>query len=141
MTDTATCDRLNDLLVNLGRSLLQYAGEAWPWTAATDSADVRTLIGRLGAMQRASVGSLAQLLEGAGHSIDFGVYPAEYSSLHYVSLRYMLDQLIDNERDLSGQCRAAAAELPADSPAGDLLGEITRREEAILAELQAQRRG
>ncbi len=26
MSDTATCDRLNDLVVNLGRSLLQYAG-------------------------------------------------------------------------------------------------------------------
>lgn len=140
MTDTATCDRLNALLIDLGRSLLQYAGEAWPWTAFNAAAELKTLVSRLCSLQCVSVRSLAELLDQEGHAIDFGVYPDEYTSLHYVSLEYFLERLMADERDLVGECRAAASSLPAGSPAADLLGEITRREEAILSELGSHRR-
>ncbi|MCA9054969.1 MAG: hypothetical protein KDA75_14105 [Planctomycetaceae bacterium] len=139
MTDTASCARLNDLLVDLGRSLLQYAGEAWPWTSTTDAGELRSVVSRLGAFQRESVAAVAHLLDGEGHPIDFGVYPDEYTSLHYVSLRYLLDQLIVNEQALVEECRAVTSELEPNSPAADLLREVSQREAAILSELQSLR--
>ena len=137
----AACARLNDLLVDLGRSLLQYACEAWPWTASVDSGDMRATLERLGALQRESVAALAQLLDGERHPVDFGVYPDEYTSLHYVSLRYLLDQLIVNEQALVEECQSAATmlELESGSPAAELLKEVTRRESAILSELESLR--
>lgn len=139
MTDSAACVRLNDLLINLGRSLLQYAGEAWPWSAARDGGDLRATVDRLRGMQGESVRALAELLAGEGHPVDFGVFPDEYTSLHYVSLRYLIEQLVANEQAIAAECRAVAAELEPRSPARELVDEIVRREEAILGELQSLR--
>ncbi|MFV0445577.1 MAG: hypothetical protein ACK5Q5_18505 [Planctomycetaceae bacterium] len=136
MTDTTLCDLVNDLLVNLGRSLLQYAGEAWPWSSAHDSGDLQRRVQQLGEMQRESVRSLATMLDGEGHAVDFGVYPDEYTSLHYVSLKYLIEQMIANEGALVSDCRYVASAVPSGTPAADLLAEVARREEAILEELR-----
>ena len=90
---------LNDLLVRLNRSLLQYAGESWPWTDP-ESAGERAVVDSLVARQQAHVGRLAELLWGRYWNIDFGVYPAEYTDLHYVALDYLLTLLVASERDV-----------------------------------------
>jgi hypothetical protein len=131
-----TNSRLNDLLIDLGRSLLQYAGEAWPWTAAFDSGAARQVIEQLGAEQRKSVEQIAKLLQERHHTVDFGVYPDEYTSLHYVSQRYMLDQLIVNERSLVEECDALARECRQDPEAASLIESIREREQRALSELR-----
>lgn len=137
MTATMQLDRLNDLLVDLGRSLLQYAQEAWPWTSATDSGQLRDIVQRLATEQQESVRELAEFLDANGYAVDFGVYPDEYTSLHYVSLRYLLDQLIVNAEALTQECQAAAREAMDDPDAGPLLARVAAREAAGLAELRA----
>lgn len=138
-TDTAACERLNSLLIELNRSLLQYACEAWPWSSGPDGAALRATVQKLGAQQRQSVAALAELLDSEGQPVDFGVYPDEYTSLHYVSLRYLLDQLITGQESLIADCRSTASTILADTPAYDLLAEVATREEAILRELLAKR--
>jgi hypothetical protein len=69
-------DRLNDLLIDVGRSLLQYVGESWPWTSE-DEADVGTSVQRIVAEQRDTVLQLAELLDSRGHRIAYGQYPSE----------------------------------------------------------------
>jgi hypothetical protein len=139
-SNTSSCQRVNDLLVNIARSLLQYAGEAWPWSSAADGLELRAMVRRLGQVQQQSVRDLANLLDGEGHAVDFGVYPDEYTSLHYVSLRYLIEQLVASERSLVADCQKLARDLEPGSPAAELLAEVGRREETILAELQTVRR-
>lgn len=137
MTATTQLDRLNDLVVDLGRSLLQYAQEAWPWTSATDSDALHDVVNRVAREQQESVRELAEFLDAAGVPVDFGVYPFEYTSLHYVSLRYLLDQLVVNAEALTQECQAAAREAADDPEIGPLLARVAAREAAGLAELRA----
>jgi hypothetical protein len=139
-TDTAACRRLNHLVIEIGRSLLQYAGVVWAWTSGADGAALRARVLRLGAEQRKSVAALAELLDGEGHPVDFGVFPEEYTSLHYVSLDYLLERLVDDQRDVLAECRSAAAALTPGSPAAELLAEVCDRSAAILDELESLQR-
>ena len=50
--------RLNDLLIDLGRSLVQYAGESWPW-APREEADEQAVVERIVAAQRESAHRVA----------------------------------------------------------------------------------
>jgi hypothetical protein len=136
MTATIDLDRLNDLLIGLGRSLLQYTQEAWPWTPETDGVDRRGAIERLAARQQESVRELAEFLDAAGHPVRFGVYPEEFTSLHYVSLRYLLHRIVVNQQAVVSQCEQTARAAADDPDAAALLEGIVRREREILAELR-----
>lgn len=136
MTATASLSRLNDLLIDLGRSLLQYTEEAWPWSCVTDAGRVREVVSRLAARQRASVQALVDYLNAAGHPIDFGIYPDEYSSLHYVSLTYLVGQLVVSQQGLVFECEQTARDVADDSDAALLVGDILAGEREALRELQ-----
>jgi len=136
MTAIAVHERLNDLLVNLGRSLLQYACEAGPWSSTADAGGVRTTLDRLAERQRKSVQRLAEHLDAEGFPVDFGIYPDEYTSLHYVSLKYLLSQLLQGQQALVAECEQTVRDVAHDAGARELLGEILAQEQATLAELQ-----
>lgn len=118
--------RLNDLLIDLGRSLLQYVGESWPWTSADEAAE-QAQIDALVAEQRESVRTLTELLAARGHLIDPGSYPTEYTSLHYVALDYLLSQLVEEQQELADECADVAAEGADDSQAAALLKQIAEQ--------------
>ncbi|MFO1095562.1 MAG: hypothetical protein U0992_20005 [Planctomycetaceae bacterium] len=109
-------DRLNDLLIDLGRSLLQYVGESWPWASEEEAAE-QTAVERMVAEQRETVLQFAALLDERGHRIAYGQYPSEYTSLHYVALDYLLDQLLDDQQYLADELTAAALESGDDEAA------------------------
>ncbi|MEZ6064915.1 MAG: hypothetical protein R3B90_04240 [Planctomycetaceae bacterium] len=136
MTATATNERLNDLLVELSRSLLQFAGEAYPWAAEHDTSGQRSLLERLVKEQQDSVRALVAYLSGSGHSIDFGVYPDEYTSLFYVSLDWLIRQIVINQTAIVADLRQGAQELASDADASSLLHVLADREQAILEELK-----
>ena len=71
MTDLIANYRVNDQLIHLGRSLLQYVGESWPWIGAEESTE-KEIVDRLVQEQRQSVGRLVDMLRRRGHIIDFG---------------------------------------------------------------------
>ncbi len=135
MTDTSTYAALNDLLINLGRSLLQYVGECWPWTDP-DTEDEHQKINELVAAQKRQVGQLAEMLIDAEWNVDYGTYPTEYTDLHYVALTYLLDQLIQNQQYLVEEARRTLLACEGDPEAKKLVGEIQSQQQTILHELE-----
>jgi len=129
-------ERLNDLLVDVGRSLLQYTSESWPW-AASDEGDVKDALERMAAEQRDVVAAIAELLASRGHATDFGSYPTEYTSLHYVAVDFLLGQLVENQKAVLSRCESVAEQTPAEDPARSLLDDIVVSERKHLEELKS----
>ena len=113
--------RLNNLLIRIRCSLIQYAGESWPWSA--DPA-AQTVVLQVVEEQKTLVARLAALLEKRGHWIEWGVYATEFTSLHYVSLKYLLGRLTVSQRELVVAGRAILKESVGDQEASSLAGEI-----------------
>ena len=113
--------RLNNLLIRIRCSLIQYAGESWPWSA--DPA-AQTTVMRVVEEQKTLVSRLARLLEERGHWVEWGVYATEFTSLHYVSLKYLLGRLTINQREIVTVARAILKECVGDHEASSLIGEI-----------------
>ena len=111
---------LNDVLIALNRSLLQYVGDAWPWTETSAEA-ARFKLAALVARQRTQSERLTELLIDRRWSIDFGTYPTEYTDLHYVALDYLFALLVDNERGLINDIERARAECAGDREAVRIL--------------------
>ena len=127
--------KLNDLLIVLGRSLLQYVGEAWPWTGYSD-ADERQKISELVDRQKVQIARLADFLARRHWTIDFGSYPTEYTDLHYVALDYLLRELIANQQAIVGQSGQTLLHCEDDDEAARLLNEIRSEQQAVLQQLQ-----
>ncbi len=127
-------DVLNGVLILLRRSLLQYAGEAWPWISS-GSAEPRAEIDRLIAAQSDRVGKLADLLDGRRWTIDFGAF-RDFSDLHYLSLTFVLPHLVDNERTIVREIELALPACAGDSQATALVAETLVGESQALTELE-----
>jgi hypothetical protein len=129
-------ERLNDLLIDVGRSLLQYTSEAWPWASSNDE-HMRDTIERMAEEQRSVITALVELLADRGHAIELGAYPTEYTSLHYVAIDFLLGQLIANQRSVLAACEAVERAAAEDDEARALLQDIVLSERGHLEELQA----
>lgn len=126
---------MNQLLIDLGRSLLQYVGEAWPWTPE-DEARARETIESLVARQSDAVGRLTEFLDRRNWPIDFGLYPVEYTDLHYVSLDFLMKQLIQNADELVTEIDAVFRRCPPDSDEAYLLDGVLRDQQYIANKLR-----
>lgn len=132
---------LNQLLINLGRSLLQYVGEAWPWTSDPNAPERKT-INELVLRQQAQIIKLADLLAERDWPVDFGAYPTEYTDLHYVALDYLTSQLIENEDGLISDLEKSIQACSDDPEVVELLKRILDEQREIvraLKDLQQQR--
>jgi hypothetical protein len=125
---------LNRLLVDLGRSLLQYVGECWPWTDPAEE-DVHETIDRLVSRQKREIGRLGVLLSHRERLVDFGTYPTEYTGLHYLSLDHLLGEVIAGENDLVGELERAVEDYSDDPEAAELLKSFLQVERDTAAEL------
>jgi hypothetical protein len=135
VVDSLETERLNRLLIEICRSLLQYSSESWPWTSAADE-QVRKELMRMADEQRDVVAALSDLLAARGHNIDFGTYPTEYTSLHYVAVDFLLSRLIANQEAIVLECEATAGTADADDEAKPLLEDIVLSERKHLDELR-----
>lgn len=125
---------LNQVLVVMGRSLLQYSADAWPWTGSHSSAS-RTAVEALMAEQKTRVGQLADLLDNRGWTIDFGVFP-DFTDLHFLSLDFVLPHLVENERRVVNEIEAALPQCSSDPEGAALLSEFLPGERAVLSKLE-----
>lgn len=132
---TSHNQELNRLLIDLGRSLLQYVGECWPWTSATSSA--QGALEKLVRKQQAGVGKLFDLLNRRGHVVDFGAFPTEYTDLHYCALSFLLGQLIADAKGLVDEIAALQVRCSGDAEATAILGDLASSQAAILSELKS----
>ena len=95
----------------------------------------RSAVEVLIAEQTVRVRRLAELLDGRGWMIDFGVFP-DFTDLHYLSLDYVLPHLVENERSVVKQIEAALPQCAGDAEGTALLTEILQGERATLVRLE-----
>jgi len=134
MADQDNIELLNRLLARLGRGLVQYAVDCWPWTNGADDAELRALE-QIAKKQQQFVARLVELISQRGGVPDFGVF-ADYSDLNYVSLDYLLGKLIADEQSLIAEVETAQAALRGDAEAAALAGELSSAEKEHLARLR-----
>lgn len=122
-------EQLNSLFLLLHRSLLQYLGECSPWTAE-DSRQSETLAAIAGIVteQKRDEALLATAMQETGWVINYGTYPTSFTDLHYVSLKYMLKQIISSQNQILKALDTALSSDP-DSP---LLNAVAKSEREIL---------
>jgi hypothetical protein len=113
MPDVLPNRTLNEILILVYRSLLQYTVESWPWTDA-DGSDERQAIDEMAREQQAGIAEIAEMLDRRQVTVDFGTYP-DWSELHFVSLDFFLGRLIDDESKLIAAIERAQPELQGDA--------------------------
>lgn len=125
--------KLNDLLVDLHYSLLQYVAETSPWSQQPAAAAV---VETLAAQQQRHVARLVDLLRTRNWSIDFGTYPSEYTDLQYLSVEFFLPRLIAAQLAVVTELDEAVHTCIDDAVAVTLLRDILVGEQEILTQLQ-----
>jgi len=117
MTDPQINTRMNDLLVELHRSLVRYVDEAaYPWANEHD-ASLKQAVQTVSATQESHVKSMVEFLMSRGQRVDFGVYPPDYSSLHFVAIDYLNAQLISDQKKVIEELESASGIFDADADA------------------------
>ncbi len=126
--------RLNDMLVELHRSLVQYILEAWPWTG-NEQSELKAAILGLAERQQQDAGKIARLLMERHHSVNYGTYPDDFSYLNYVSLEYLSARLRDQQQQLIDHLQGSLSRLDADPAGRELIAEIVRSQKKGLDSL------
>lgn len=127
--------KLNQLVVDLGRSLLQFVGEVSPWSPASAAA-ARDTVSRLVSRQQQDVNRLAERLVERGCPVDFGMYPADFTDLHFVSLKSLLPRVIASQNALVAELDEAVHTCADDPEAVAVLSEVLSTERAVTDELK-----
>ena len=83
---------LNNVLIQMARSFLQYVAESSPWVSY-DTASLESQVLVLAARQRQDVAELATLLTSREHFIDFGSFPTEYTDQQFLSLQSIIGRI------------------------------------------------
>lgn len=128
--------RFNEFVVSLGKSLLQYADESWPWIGASE-AETQSTFHRLAGVQRQAVAALVELLDQREWTVDFGTYPTDYTDLQFLSLDYFLARILAGERALVADLDEAVHSCADDAEGVKVIGEVLAAEKQILAKLEA----
>lgn len=134
MDNTVTCSLINGLLIEVHRSLLQYSREAAAWSPAADE-ELITQLDSLAQEQEKSVNSMVDFLQARKHLIDFGVFPHEYTSLHFVSIDYLIGRIQESEQTLVSELENSISLLAGDLDAVHLVESVLEREKAIIKTL------
>lgn len=101
---------IQDVLRRESRSILQYVGDAYPWTDAAHEQELGQLRALIQEEQEALAG-LARLLQ--RHHVPplpSGMYPVGFTTLNFVSLDHILKLLGAYEEQSIADLRAAVAE-------------------------------
>jgi hypothetical protein len=129
-----TPTQVNELLVAIGRSLLQYTADAYPWSPANK--DLHEPILRLAHQQQNSIRKIVHWLDDEGETLDYGTYPVDYTSLHYVSAAFLLKYMISNQSAIVELATVECSEEDAETAHHLFLAEILANEQSILDELK-----
>ena len=96
-TDNAANLALNEILVILHRSLPVYLSHAVPWVAYGNE-EAHRVLARIVTEKEAGVHRLTELLVARRYTINRGEFPMDYTSLHDVSLDFLIKHLIRDQR-------------------------------------------
>ncbi len=98
MMDSATVATLYAILRREGRSLLQYARDAYPWTSFEEREVVQKLQ-RIIDEERAAGDAIARLLTKRRLPLPFiSSFPASFTSFNFISLCKLIQLLVEHQR-------------------------------------------
>jgi len=98
VSDGATHHTLEALVRRLGRSLLQYLSEAYPWTTTSDS-PILSEVKRMAEEERDLAAKLSRFLAMRRHTVAYlGAFPSSFTTLNFVALEFVLPKLVQFER-------------------------------------------
>ena len=127
--------KLNQLLIDIGRSLLQYVGHSSAWSSRAQ-AILEQEFPKLVAIQQEHVGQLSALLTERRWTIDFGGFPASFTDLHFLSLKYLSKLILKNQATLIAELDEASHTSVDDPEAAVLIAEILQSEKQITDRLR-----
>jgi hypothetical protein len=96
--DARTYAVLQDIVRRESRSLLQYVGDAFPWTTP-EARGTLTQLQKLVAEERQATDDISRFL--FRHHLTppyLGSYPSDFTTINFVSLEHLLPLLTDAER-------------------------------------------
>jgi hypothetical protein len=128
--------KLNQLMIDIGRSLLQYVGHCSSWTSRSETAiadEFRSLV----ETQQHHVAELAELLTERRWTVDYGGFPATFTDLHFLSLKYLMKIIVVNQRAVLTELEEASHICVDDPEAAALIEEILGSERQITDRLSS----
>lgn len=133
---------LNRVLIDMGRSFLQYIADAWPWVDPL-AQTIQDQVMVISARQRQDISDLVDLMTEREYVPDFGSFPTEYTDLQFLALDSILRSLHKSQAVVCQSIAQALAEVrqAGDSQAAQLLETIEVRQKeasAALRELHAE---
>jgi hypothetical protein len=139
MSPPSTTDILNRLLVLHVRSLAMYLGYAPPYHLFQNE-KAKTVLDQIVEDQKRTVDRLGTLILESNAAVDYGEFPMSFTSLHDLSLPYLLKILIErqqktitaSERLANALSMAPYAQAAAREAVGEAKGHLEN-----LQELQA----
>jgi len=139
MSPPSTTDILNRLLVLHVRSLPMYLSYATP-DQMNRHERARSVLAQIVEDQRRTIDRLGSLILDSGGTVDYGEFPMSFTSLHDLSLPYLLKLLIERQQKfvIASQRLADALNMApfAQAAAREAVGEAKGHLEN-LQELQA----
>jgi hypothetical protein len=103
MSPPSTIEILNRLLVLHERSLPVYLSYAPPHQLAADG-KAKAVLDQIVVDQRRTIDRLGTIIIDSGGAADYGEFPMAFTSLHDLSLDYLLKLLIERQQKLITAC-------------------------------------
>jgi rubrerythrin len=95
---TATIERLQEIVRRESLSVLQYVRDAFPWTTIEEQ-EALVPLQKLIAEERQATARLANYLLRTRHQLPYvGSYPMQYTSINFIALEHLLPLLAEEER-------------------------------------------
>ena len=110
MSPPSTTEILNRLLVLHMRSLPMYLSYAPPYELSRHE-KAKVVLYRIVEDHKRTVDRLGTLILDSGGTIDYGEFPMSFTSLHDLSLSYLLKLLIDRQEKFITACERLADQL------------------------------
>ncbi|HUY34202.1 MAG TPA: hypothetical protein VMV69_15760 [Pirellulales bacterium] len=133
---TRTIDLLNQLLAIIYRSFPIYLADASPWTREGDAVAADTLK-NIVLDQQASALRIVEMILQRGGRFESGEYPMEFTDTHFLSLDFLLTELLRYQRRDVAAIERIVTALAGHREARELAEETLGGERAHLEAIEA----
>ena len=128
---------LNRVLRELSSCFLQYAGDCWPWASSgADGNKLQSVVQHCVERQRQSIERIAEYLAARQSRVEYGHFSTDFTDLHYVSLQFLLKQLVTSQAKLVESLDRSVTLLPNGDDVREILEAASRNEHENLTALQ-----
>jgi len=127
---------LNNTLIQMSCSFLQYVSESWPWVRL-EATSIEEQVRVLAARQRQDVGEIVNLLTAREYYIDFGSFPTEYTDQQFLGLNVLIGRLKHSQKLICDRISSSIISLESagDSEGSEVLRNVSQHEANVLKAL------